>query len=247
MVLNRPERGNALTGKFLAEIEQAALSLRTEADIRAVIVRGEGRHFSVGADLRTGLSRGDGEPAPLLLHRRQAEQGFRTLRALREIHQPTFCALHGVASGGGACIATACDFRIAHPEARLGYGEVRIGIPLMWRALPLCVDLVGPSRAKQLVMSGALYDAAVLRQWGLIDAVAEDLPAEVRRWAAEYAALPPLPVQMIKASVNAIADGGAPAVMHQDVDQWALASQSDDFSEAVQAFFEKRPGSFKGD
>ncbi|MGM0584006.1 MAG: enoyl-CoA hydratase/isomerase family protein [Pseudomonadota bacterium] len=247
LTLNRPGRGNALTSAMLAEIERLALSLREDEATRAVIVRAEGRHFSVGADLADPPSRAP--DASLLMQRRAAELGGRMMRALQEIPQPTVCALHGVASGGGACIATACDFRVAARDARLGYGEARLGINLMWNALPLCVRLVGPARSKRLIMSGALFDAPVLERWGLVDELVEpaDLDAAARAMAEGYAALPPLPVQMIKRSVDQVAGALDRAVMHMDADQWLLTARSQDHAEAVAAFFEKRPGDFSGD
>jgi enoyl-CoA hydratase/carnithine racemase len=170
------------------------------------------------------------------------------MRALQEIPQPTICAVHGIATGGGACIASACDFRVASDDARMGYGEVKIGINLMWSALPLAVHLVGPARAKRMVMSGKLFDAATLERWGFLDAVvpSTDVLAAAHAMAAEYAALPPIAVQMIKRSINAISGALDRAIMHMDADQWLLAAGSDDFREAVAAFFEKRAGEFKG-
>ncbi|MFX8648982.1 enoyl-CoA hydratase-related protein, partial [Acinetobacter baumannii] len=89
-------------------------------------------------------------------------------------------------------------------SARLGYGEVKLGINLMWRALPICVHLVGPSRAKRLIMSGRLFDAETLLSWGMFDEVvaAAGLDAAAMAFAEEYAALPPISVQMIKRSID---------------------------------------------
>ena len=127
-------------------------------------------------------------------------------------------------------------------------GEVKLGIPLMWNALPLCVRLVGAARAKRMIMTGKLFDAETLERWGFLDEVVPraELDAAAGRWANEYAALPPLAVQMIKRSVNQFASALDRAVMHMDADQWLLASLSGDFKEAVAAFFEKRTPEFSG-
>jgi enoyl-CoA hydratase/carnithine racemase len=247
VTLNRPERRNALSIEMLAELEQIARSFAADEATRAVIVRAAGRDFSVGADLQ-GRARPTDPPPSLLMRRRAAELGGAMMRALQEIPQPTVCAVQGVATGGGACIPTACDFRIGAENARMGYGEVRLGINLMWRALPVCVRLIGPARAKQMIMTGRLFDAATLERWGFLDAVcpAADLDARARAWAEEYAALPPIAVQMIKRSVNQVATALDAAVMHMDADQWLLTSLTEDYREAVTAFFEKRPPIFKG-
>ena len=115
-------------------------------------------------------------------------------------------------------------------------------------AVPVCVALIGPARAKRMIMSGKLFDAATLLGWGFLDEVVprEKLDAAARAMAEEYAALPPIAVQMIKRSINRVAGALDQAVMHADSDQWLLAAHSGDFREAVGAFFEKRKPSFKG-
>lgn len=170
------------------------------------------------------------------------------MRSLQEIPQPTICAVHGVATGAGACIASACDFRIGAETARIGYGEVKLGINLMWHAVPICVHLVGPARAKQLIMTGKLFDAATLERWGFLDQVTlpDQLDAAARAMAEDYAALPPNSVQMIKRSINHVAGPLDRAIMHMDADQWVLSTLSEDYQEAVTAFFEKRKPTFTG-
>jgi enoyl-CoA hydratase/carnithine racemase len=118
----------------------------------------------------------------------------------------------------------------------------------MWNAAPLCVHLVGPARAKRMIMTGKLFDSATLERWGFLDEVAPlaDLDTRAGAWAEEYAALPPMAVQMIKRSINHIAGALDAAVMHMDADQWLLATMSEDYREAVSAFFEKRPPTFRG-
>jgi len=244
ITLDRPDKRNALTPASLRQLQAMAESLADRADIRAVVLQGAGNDFSVGAD----LSSVGGVPEPIVQLRRTATQGARLMRALSEIHQPVVCAIQGIATGGATCIATACDFRIAAEDARMGYGEVKLGINLMWNALPLAVRLVGPSRAKQLIMSGDLVGAETLERWGFVDAVVprDQLRATARAWAERYAALPPIAVQMIKRSVNAVAGAIDQAVMHADADQWLLGTKTADFAEALAAFHDKRPGQFTG-
>ncbi len=246
ITINRPEKRNAITNEMMEDIERIARDFAKDEQTRAIIVRAEGRDFSVGADL--SQPRFQGDPQSMLIRRRQLQLGSLMMRALREIHQPTICAVQGVATGGAACIATACDFRIAAADARMGYGEVKMGINLMWNAVPVCVALIGPARAKRMIMSGKLFDAATLLGWGFLDEVVsrENLDATARSWAEEYAALPPIAVQMIKRSINQVSGALDQALMHMDADQWLLATHSEDFREAVGAFFEKRKPSFKG-
>lgn len=246
VTIDRPEKRNAITNEMMEDIERIARDFAKDEQTRAIIVRAEGKDFSVGADL--SQPRFQGDPQSMLIRRRQLQLGSLMMRALREIHQPTICAVQGVATGGAACIATACDFRIAAADARMGYGEVKMGINLMWNAVPVCVALIGPARAKRMIMSGKLFDAATLLGWGFLDEVVprENLGATARAWAEEYAALPPIAVQMIKRSINQVSGALDQALMHMDADQWLLATHSEDFREAVGAFFEKRKPAFKG-
>jgi enoyl-CoA hydratase/carnithine racemase len=246
VTVRRAERRNAVTPAMMQELIDASRRFAADEETRAVILRAEGSDFSVGADL--AQSRDTGEPQSLLMRRRGAQLGAALMHAIEEIHQPTICAIQGVATGAGACIATACDFRIGASDARIGYGEVKLGINLMWNALPLCVRLVGAARAKRMIMTGRLFDAVTLAGWGFLDEVVPraGLDPASRELAEEYAALPPLAVQMIKRGVNQLAGALDRAVMHKDADQWLLATHSQDFREAVSAFFDKRKPKFSG-
>ena len=247
ITIDRAAKRNAITNEMMADLERLARGLSADEDTRAVIIKADGGDFSVGADLSQPRFSG-GEQPSLLMRRRDAELGAALMRSLQEIPQPTIAAVKGVATGAGACVASACDFRVAADNARIGYGEVKIGINLMWTAVPVCVHLVGPSRAKQLIMTGKLFDAATLERWGFLDEVVtiDELDAAALRWAHEYTELPPMAVQMIKRSINQTSGALDRAIMHMDADQWLLASHSEDFREAVSAFFEKRQPTFTG-
>lgn len=245
ITLNRPERRNALTPAMLDGLRRLAEDLRSEAAIRVVVIKGAGGDFSVGADIG---AMGAARP-PVVAARQTAQAGALLMRALREIAQPTICAVNGIATGGAACIATACDFRIGAASARVGYGEVKLGINLMWHALPLAIQAVGLARAKRMVLTGDLIDAATLAEWGFFDEVVPDgqQDAAALAMAGRYAALPPVAVQMIKRSANAWAGALDAAIMHADADQWLLATRTADHHEAIAAFRERRPGTFTGD
>jgi enoyl-CoA hydratase/carnithine racemase len=246
LTIDRPERRNAITNEMMEEIERVARSFSHDEQTRAIIIRAEGNDFSVGADL--SQPRFQGDPQSMLMRRRGLEQGGLMMRALQEIHQPTISAIKGVSTGGGACIPTACDFRIAADTTRAGYGEVKMGINLMWNAVPVCVNLIGPARAKRMIMSGKLFEAQTLHEWGFVDEVVPvaNLDETARAWAEEYASLPPIAVQMIKRSINKYTAALDNAIMHMDADQWLLAAHSEDMKEAVSAFFQKRKPSYTG-
>ncbi len=248
VTLRRAERRNAVNTAMMEDLERTCRAFAADEKSRVVVVRAEGEDFSVGADLSQPRFQAEETPS-LLMRRRTTELGSVLLRSLQEIHQPTICAVQGIATGAGACITSACDFRIGADTARIGYGEVKLGINLMWCAVPICVHLVGPARAKRMIMTGKLFDAATLLQWGFLDEVAPRAQLDDRAyaWAEDLAALPPISVQMIKRSINMISGALDRAIMHMDTDQWLLTSTTRDFREAVQAFFEKRAPSFQGD
>ncbi|MEX0941130.1 MAG: enoyl-CoA hydratase/isomerase family protein [Pseudomonadales bacterium] len=245
VTLNRPDALNALNTELMTEIEAAARSFLDDETTRAVVFMGGGKHFSAGADLKQPRA----VDASLLLRRRQAGLGARMIKAIVDINQVTVCAIQGVALGGAACIATACDFRIGSSDCRVGYPEVNLGINLMWQALPLCVRLIGPARAKRMIMLGQHEDAQTLLSWGFLDETVPvaELNDAALALATRYARQPPIAVQMIKQSINAVSGALDDAIMHMDTDQNILTTMTEDRAEGLKAFFEKREPVFKGD
>jgi len=243
LILNRPEAMNALNTGIMEEIEHASRQFLENETCRVVIFQGEGKHFSAGADLKQKH-----QSANLVMRRRQTALGARMIRAITEIPQVTIASVQGAALGGGACIPTACDFRIASDDAFCGYPEVNLGINLMWHALPLCVRLIGPARAKRMIMLGDNESANTLLDWGYLDDVVprSELADRTQALAERYAEQPPVPTQMIKQSINAVSGALDNAIMHMDADQNLLTGMTEDRKEGIQAYFEKRDPDFKG-
>ena len=247
VTLNRPECLNALSGQLMRELVRLAGELHDDEETRAVIFTGAGEHFSAGADLKDP-ERAERGGDSQLMRWRYLQNGPRMIRAIAEMSQITIAAIRGVALGGAACIATACDFRVGADDCRVGYPEINLAMNLSWGALPLAVHLVGPARAKRLVILGRHEDAETLCEWGFLDEVTsvDELMPRAHELAAEVAAKPPLAAQMIKRSINAIVSALDRSIMHADTDQFMLATQMDDHGEAITAFFQKREGRFKG-
>lgn len=244
---NRPEKHNALSVDLLHEIDTLAREFNEDTQTRVVIFTGKGKNFSVGADL-TDPKNAEQIDDTLLQKLRHIKIGPRMVRSVHEMDQITIAAINGYALGGAACIASACDFRIGAETCHIGYPEVNLAMNLSWAALPLCVHLVGPSRAKRMVILANREDAKTLEKWGFLDEVVPDaqLLDKAREMAEAYAAQPPLAAQMVKRSVNAISSALDQSIMHMDSDQFLYAASGEDFREAVQAFFEKRAGVYKG-
>lgn len=246
LTLSRPKRANALSHDHLAELEQAALGFRDEPDIRVVVLTGAGKHFSSGADLQDTSAPVD---QPLVQRRRRARMGQRAIEAILNMDQITIAAWRGAAMGGGACVATACDFRVGSDSAFMEYPEVNLGINLMWKSLPLILALVGPARTKRLVAGAERINAATLLEWGILDELTADqnLHQQAHEMAKLYAGKPPIAVQMIKQSTNQLTYALGHSIMHMDSDQNLLSASTQDRGIAIQAKQDRNVGIFIGD
>lgn len=246
VTLNRPERANALTYEVIADVEAAALSFRDDIETRVVILTGAGKNFCAGADLSDA---GQSYESPLIGKRRKRRIGERAIQAILEMDQITIAAWNGAAAGGGGCFALACDFRVGTENSLLFFPEVDLGMNLMWRAMPLCVNLVGPARAKRLMIGGEHVRGQALGDWGILDQLAEPdaLMGKAREMADFYAGKPHIAAQMIKRSINSYATALDRAVMHSDVDQFLLAQSTDDHQIASKAYGERKRPKLTGD
>lgn len=246
VTLNRPQRANALNFDHLAEIEHCALSFRDDADTRVVIFTGAGKHFSSGADL---VDFPDELAQPLVLRRRRFRIGERALHAMLGIDQITIAAWNGGALGGGACLVTAADFRIGASDCFIQYPEIDLGMNLMWQSLPLTVHLLGPTRAKRLVIGGERVHAPTLLNWGLLEEMVapNELLDTARAFAQTYVNKSPAAAQMIKRSVNQVMGALDRALMHMDADQNLLTHTSADQKAAAAAYGAKTEPRFSGD
>ena len=247
VTFNRPSKMNALDSATLEEIERVALSFRDDPETRVVIFTGTGKHFSSGADLRPEVQSIDAN-ANVALRRRRGRIGERAIQAIYEMDQITIAAWNGGALGGGACLTTAMDFRIGSEDCFMQYPEIELGINLMWKSLPLITHLAGPSRAKRLVAGGERIYAKELREWGVLDELVsrDTLMDTALAWAERYAALPPIPQQMIKQSVNRIVSALDTSIMHMDVDQNLYTASLEDRKEAVSSYMAKTKPTYSG-
>ena len=246
VTLSRPERRNALNYDFLEEIEHCALSFREQAEVYSVIFRGEGVHFSAGAD----LTEMDNYPEMSMVQKRRRWRiGERAIRAIRQIDQITFAAWNGGALGGGACLVSALDFRVGDKNCFLQYPEIDIGLNLMWQSVPHTVNLYGQTNAKRLLIGDERIESQELLNWGAIEKVAEPdkLLQETLELAKKYATKSPIAAQMIKRSINQTSDALDQAFMHMDADQNLFTFTTTDQKEAMTNYRAGKAAHFKGD
>jgi len=216
VTLNRPERRNSLSDAMLTALGDAFTALRDERDVRVVIVTGAAPVFSAGADAPMRASMSPDERRRVFAERRtQFRRLFERVTGLLEtLEQPTIAMINGHAVGGGWGLTLACDFRFAAAEAQLWIPEVELGVPLGVASTTRFVRLVGPARAKEIIMEGRRYAAAEALALGLVHRVfpADGLEAGVRDYAARLAAKPFRALAEVKARIDAIARTGTPAV-----------------------------------
>jgi len=247
VTLNRPTHNNTLSVDLMEELEAIADALQTDLETRAVIFTGAGKNFSMGADV-TDPKQLELTSGPVLKRLRGFSLGPRMITKLNSIPQITLAAINGFSLGGGTCIASALDFRIGAENCRCGLPENNLGMNLSWLALPLIVNLIGPARAKQFVILSKNETAQTLYNWGWLNEVApaDQLMERAFAMAKEYAAKAPLTTQMIKRSINTLAQALDRDIMHMDSDQYILSNMTEDFKEGITALMERRKPVFKG-
>ncbi|HVP08668.1 MAG TPA: enoyl-CoA hydratase/isomerase family protein [Burkholderiales bacterium] len=241
VTLNRAEARNAMSAQLMREMIACAGKLGAKRELDVVIVRGAGKWFSAGADLRDARRWGNGG-LPLDQQREIASLGYRMARAWEELPQITIAAIEGYAIGGGLALAAALDWRVIAADAFVSLPEIALGIPLTWGTLPRLVNLVGPARAKRLAILCERIPAAEAKAMALVDCVAPPgkAMAEARALAKKVLALPRNSVRMTKESVNAYASIGAHAASHMAHDQVQLAAASAEARAAREAFSQRR-------
>lgn len=246
VTLDRGDGRNALSRDVIVSLTEAAKSFADDIETQAVILTSNGA-FTAGADLKDRAM--DRRIAPGLLERRQMIKiGPDLCDAWERIEQVTICAIEKYCIGGGGAIAAACDFRIMGKSSYMRLPEVPLGMNMSWHAIPRLVALIGPSRTKQFVIFGENVSADECLRWGLTDEVVPDGESlsRARNWAERIAKLPPNAVRMSKQSANAAANALNHATTFMDLDQYALATTSEDYREGIMAFLEKRAPKFTG-
>jgi enoyl-CoA hydratase/carnithine racemase len=216
VTLNRPDRRNALGDPVLIALGAALTELRDDATVRIVVITGAPPVFSAGADagLRSNMSAEERRQA-FSNRKSQFRRLFERATTLLEgLEQPTIAAVNGHAVGGGWGLALAADFRIAAAEAQFWIPEVDLGVPLGVASTARFVRLVGPARAKEIIMECRRYSAAEAHAMGLVTRVVpgEALAEAVREHAARLLAKPFRPLAEMKARINTIARTGIPDV-----------------------------------
>ena len=250
VTIDRAEKRNALSPAMIAALSAAVRSADELPHVRAVIVHGEGPVFSSGIDIRSLAESMGGSDTknPARWLRRLAERMQDDLNSLEATEVPVIGALQGQVIGLGLELALAFDLRVATTDCQLSIPESRMGLVADVGGTTRLSRNVGPSRAKDLLLTARSLGAEEALSWGLVNRVVP--PAELLSTAValakQIAQNAPLAVGMAKLIVDQ--GDGAPRHTQMAIERWAQSQliTTEDLGEAMQAFMEKRPAKFKG-
>jgi 2-(1,2-epoxy-1,2-dihydrophenyl)acetyl-CoA isomerase len=242
--INRPERLNALNGTMREQILAALQQLEADQEVRCVIITGAGRAFSTGGDVAVMaelLARGDSAHFDHLVR-----TGAEAVELIDGMSKPVIAAINGVAAGAGACLALACDLRIASESAAIGFTFLRIGLHPDWGGSFFLPRLVGPAAAMEFILTGGMISAERGERIGLINRVvpAAQLEGAARGFAGEIAAAPAGVTAAAKRSLRRGLSASLKEVLEMEIAAQRAAFASPDALEGISAFLEKRAPRF---
>ena len=243
ITINRPNVLNALNDETISELHLSLREISKEEQVRVVILTGTGeKAFVAGADI------GELKVCDALSGHRKSVNGQRLLNHIENMEQVVIAAINGFALGGGCELALACDIRIASENAKLGQPEVNLGIIPGYGGTQRLARLVGKGKAKELIFTGDMVDAAEALRIGLVEKVVP--PTELMKTAEEMAAKiiskGPLAIKAAKRAINLGLDVDLKSGLEYEAMEFSAICATEDKTEGTAAFLEKRKPNFKG-
>jgi 2-(1,2-epoxy-1,2-dihydrophenyl)acetyl-CoA isomerase len=251
VTIRRPASMNALgEDGDGAAFSQMASGLNARADVRAVILTGEGRAFSAGGNVKAMQARsGAFAGGPDQIRNAYRDNIHRIVRSVWGLEMPVIAAVNGPAIGLGCDLACMADTRIASTDARFGVTFLKLGLIPGDGGAWLLPRIIGISRASELLFTGDVVDAETAANWGLVSRVVppEALMREAHALAHRIAAQPPRAVRLAKTLLRAGQTAGFETVMEMSAAAQGLMHHTLDHAEAVDALLAKRQGHYTGD
>ncbi|MEX2283294.1 MAG: enoyl-CoA hydratase-related protein [Gemmatimonadota bacterium] len=242
--LNRPARLNAFSQTMREDLEAALQRMESDSEIRCVILTGVGRAFCTGGDvgvMKELIEQNDIERFETLVR-----IGARIVKLIDEMKKPVIAAVNGPAAGAGACLALACDLRLASEHASIGFGFLRVGLHPDWGGSYFLPRLLGPALAAEFLYTGEMIKAERAERLGLFNRVVghAELEAAARTLAGQIAAGPVATVVDTKRTLRGSLDHSLADVLEQELQAQLNAFRSADFHEGINSFIEKRAPRF---
>jgi len=251
LILNRPDRYNAMDLTFLREFKECLDELSGDADTRAIIITGAGPSFCPGLDVETA-GQAAADPIGSGMGLGTLEQPFALSQnvpdSLRVCKKPTIAAINGATAGMGLALACFCDYRIASEKATFTAGLIKLGLAAELGLTYILPRLIGLPVALELLSMGQKKDARWAEQVGLVRQVVppDELMNVARTLAGTLASMPPVAMQMLKHLVYKSLDNSYEAQILKEGFAGTMLAQTQDHKEGIQAFIERRPPVFKG-
>ena len=243
VTLNRPEVYNALNDELTYELQDVFKALARDKETRVVVFTGEGKAFCSGQDLKSG---DPNEKRSFIdsLHKRYNP----IIRLMREMPKPIICRLNGVAAGAGCSLARACDVIVASENSMLTEVFVNIGLVLDSGSSYFLPRMVGSAKAFELATMGTRVKADEAASMGLVNKCvpADKLDEAVKEYSDYYAAAPTKAIGLMKKMLNKSGHSSLNDMLDYEAYCQEIAGSSNDYSEGVQAFLEKRKPNFTG-
>lgn len=246
ITLDRPERLNALTFEVYRELSDTFAALRTEDDVRVVVITGAGRAFCSGGDVHDIIGELFSRNMEGLLEFTRMTCDL--IRNIRSLPRPVIASLNGTTAGAGACIALASDIRVASDDAKIAFLFVKVGLSgADMGAAHLLPRVVGLAKAAELLYTGDFISAPEAERIGLYNRVvpAEELAGATREFAERLAQGPSFAMAKTKEMLNRETDMNLSEALECEAQAQAICMQHPDYREAYEAFVEKRPPRFK--
>jgi enoyl-CoA hydratase/carnithine racemase len=247
LTLNRPDRLNALGGSLRDDLHDAVTRSAADPDVRVMIVTGAGKGFCAGGDVKAMNEAKEGRRERPFMEK-IAPGRDRTLLAMREAPQPIIAAVNGAAAGAGMNLALACDIRLASSAARFSQAFVKRGLHPDWGGTYFLPRIVGMAKACELIFTGALIDAAEALRLGIVSQVLapEELLPAAQTLARAIAAGPPIAIRLAKRGLYRNAESDLRTALEYETFAQNACFETEDATEGIRAFVDKRPPVFRG-